>query len=304
MMKASVVITTKNRKEDLRAAIRSAVMQSVRPEVIVMDDGSTDGTAELVGSEFPQVILHRFEESKGYIVRRNEGARLAKGDVIFSIDDDAAFSTARIIEQTLADFNNPQVGAVAIPYTNIKKDRQLRQAAPDNKRVWITYTFIGTAHAVRRDIFLGLNGYREHLVHQCEENDYCFRMLAAGYVVRLGNADPIHHFESPKRDFRRIDFYSCRNSVLFAWQNVPTLYLPVYLLATTFNCLRWTFHPKRFPTRLAGILAGYRDCLTTRRAPIGRAICQRWRRLKKSDATPLDSRFTGDSRAESRQSGN
>ena len=100
---ASIVITTKNRKEELRLALRSAVTQSGQPEIIVLDDGSTDGTAELVRVEFPQVTLHRFEESKGLVVRRNEGARLAAGDVIFSIDDDAMFSTPRIVEQTLGE---------------------------------------------------------------------------------------------------------------------------------------------------------------------------------------------------------
>ena len=58
-MKASIVITTKNRKESLRRAIASAVMQTIPVEIIVIDDGSTDGTSEMVTSEFPQVRLER-----------------------------------------------------------------------------------------------------------------------------------------------------------------------------------------------------------------------------------------------------
>ena len=284
---ASVIITTKNRKEELRDALRSAVTQTVQPEVIVIDDGSSDGTAALVSSEFPSVLLHRFEKSKGLIVQRNNGAQLATGDVIFSIDDDAVFSTPLIIEQTLRGFTEPKIGAVAIPYVDINKDKQVHQGAPHHDQVWITHTFIGTAHAVRRDVFLQLNGYRESLVHQGEESDYCLRLLAAGYVVRLGTADPIHHFESPKRDFRRMDFYGCRNAILFAWQNVPMPDLPFYLIATSWNCLRWTFDLKRLPTRLAGIIAGYGDCLTTQRAPVGRPVFQLWRRLKKAGASPF-----------------
>ncbi len=81
------------------------------------------------------------------------------------------------------------------------------QSPPNTSGTWITDTFIGTAHALRRDIFLKLGGYRDHLVHQGEESDFCIRMLDAGYLVRLGRSDPINHWESPKRDLRRMDFY-------------------------------------------------------------------------------------------------
>jgi succinoglycan biosynthesis protein ExoO len=72
--KASVVITTRNRKEDLCKAIESALGQTgVAVEVIVVDDGSTDGTSDLVAKRFPAVRLVRFDMSRGYIVQRNYG---------------------------------------------------------------------------------------------------------------------------------------------------------------------------------------------------------------------------------------
>ena len=49
-MKASVVIATRNRKNELRRAIASVVRQTDPVEVIVIDDGSTDGTSEMVMS--------------------------------------------------------------------------------------------------------------------------------------------------------------------------------------------------------------------------------------------------------------
>jgi hypothetical protein len=99
--------------------------------------------------------------------------------VVFSLDDDAVFSSPFVLEQTLRDFSHPRIGAVAIPYIEPHKANREMQRAPTREDVWITASYIGTAHAVRRDVFLALGGYREHLVHQGEEGDFCIRMLAA-----------------------------------------------------------------------------------------------------------------------------
>ena len=120
-MKVTVVITTRNRKDSLRTALQSVLTQTAKPEVLVIDDASTDGTAEMVRGEFPTVRLDQSPQALGLIVQRNRGASLANGDIIFSIDDDAAFSTPHVIEQTLAEFEHDRVGAVAIPFINVNK---------------------------------------------------------------------------------------------------------------------------------------------------------------------------------------
>lgn len=279
---ATVVITTKNRREDLATAIRTVLAQSVPIEVLVIDDGSTDGTADMVRAEFPTVRLERSESSLGYIVQRNRAAQLAEGNIIFSIDDDAIFTSPYIVAQTIAEFSDPHVGAVAIPYTEPNKSPVVHQQSPSNDNIFVTDDFIGTAHALRKDLFLQLGGYRELLFHQGEEKDYCIRMLEAGYVVRLGNADLIHHMESPKRDFSRMDFYGCRNAVLFVWLNVPWTLLPVHLTATTIKCLLWSLEPHRFVVRLNGLLAGYRDIFKFARRPVSLNTYRKFRRLAQS----------------------
>jgi hypothetical protein len=71
-MRASVVIATKDRKEELHRAISSAIRQTESVEIVVVDDGSVDGTSEMVRSEFPQVGLDRTPISLGQAARRNE----------------------------------------------------------------------------------------------------------------------------------------------------------------------------------------------------------------------------------------
>jgi len=171
---ASVVITTRNRRVELEKAVTSAVAQVIDGgiEVIVVDDGSTDGTADMIAAKFPQVKLHRFEQSHGYIVQRNYGARVARAPYIFSIDDDAIFTAPSIVAGVVTLFDQPRIGAVAIPFINVCQDANVTmQQAPDGPGSHVCPTYIGTAHALRRDLFLSLGGYRESFFHQGEEGD-------------------------------------------------------------------------------------------------------------------------------------
>lgn len=287
--RATVVITTKNRKEELRNAIASALAQTAQPEVLVIDDASTDGTHELVAREFPQVRLDRSELSLGLIRQRNRAARLARSPILFSIDDDAAFSSETIVEQTLREFAHPRVGAVAIPFIDVKKSPDTHHRAPRADGIYARYDYIGTAHAIRRDLFLGLSGYRDILIHQSEEEDYCVRLLNAGYITRAGNADPIHHFESPKRSLARMDFYGARNKVLYAWHNVPLPHLVKHLAATTLMTAVYARQPGRCLTRLRGVAGAYAAVCSgrTKRQPVATRIYQLSRKLKLNGPVPL-----------------
>jgi glycosyltransferase involved in cell wall biosynthesis len=283
-VRATVVIVSKNRRDELRTAVRSALAQTGVHEVLVIDDGSTDGTAEMIQAEFAGVRLVRHARSRGYIARRNEGLRDATGEVVVSIDDDAAFTTPSIIGQTLARFDQEMIGAVAIPYADVVRSPTVRQLAPDATSTFVTATFIGTAHALRRDVFEKVGAYREHLVHQGEESDLCIRMLAAGYVVRLGSGDPIHHFESPKRSFTRMDHFGPRNALLFGWQNVPFPSVLLYLPVTVWRVMFLTMSPTRFLTRLGGLISGCAGCFRCPREPVSSRVYAVWRRLRRSGA--------------------
>jgi glycosyltransferase involved in cell wall biosynthesis len=284
---ASVVITSKNRKDELRAALLSVVAQTAPIEVIVIDDGSSDGTSEMVRSEFPDVRLFQDEESKGLIVQRNNGAERARAPIIFSIDDDAAFTDNTIVGDILAQFDDPRIGAVTIPNISVKYDMNLQESAPDARRIYVTDHFTGTAHALRRDIFLSLGGYRSFFFHQGEEGEYCIRMLNAGYFVRLGMSKPIHHYESPKRDLSRQIYFGTRNIVLFTWYNVPSIFLLPHMAVTILNGI---LRPKLKRKAVAGIVAGLTSIPSqcSARRPVAVAVYRLHRRLKKSSGMPIE----------------
>lgn len=92
----SVVICTYNRDRFIRSAIESLVHQDLEKalyEVVVIDNRSTDGTAEIVQSVIREnpgtLIRYYFEENKGLSHARNRGFSEARGSIITYIDDDA-----------------------------------------------------------------------------------------------------------------------------------------------------------------------------------------------------------------------
>ena len=254
---ASVVIPTFNRREHLRRAIISAMNQTVPVEIIVMDDGSTDDTADMVSRRFPQVRFQQFKGPNGPSRLRNCGSQMASAPILFPIDDDAEFVSPQTVEQTLADFDDPRIGAVGIPFINVNRSPAILQRPPDNGSTYVVEQFVGAAHAIRRDLFLGVGGYRESLFYMGEEGDLCIRLLNRGYVVRLGRAEPMHHHESPSRSSFRADWYARRNDIWFAFHNVPTRHLPLHLAATTATNLWYGIKVGRALRMTRGVVSGW-----------------------------------------------
>ena len=286
---ATIVITTKNRCNELRSALQSAVRLRGDIEVLVIDDGSTDDTSKMVQREFPGVRLVRYEESAGLVVRRNQAAEFASGTIIVSIDDDAIFPSSATVVQTLDDFDHPRIAAVAIPFVNVRQDEVVRQFVSGQTEPLVTHSYIGTAHAIRRDVFLSIGGYRQQLVHQGEERDLCLRLMACGFVTRIGRADPIHHLESPRRDFRRMDLYGRRNDVLFAWHNVPLAQLPLHLAGTVCKGLLFGMRVRR-PVRMAhGLVCGFAAIpgQWAERQPVDYSIYKLAAELRRHGSMPL-----------------
>lgn len=282
-VRASIVIPSCNRVDELRALIRSCLDQTVPVEIIVVDDAANDEVERMTRVGFSGVRYFRLGKSKGPAFQRNRGIELATSEIVFPLDDDSLFVSRHTIKQTLAEFDHPRIGAVGIPYVNINHDARVLQAAPRDGAIHVTYGFVGAAHAVRRDVFLKAGGFREHFFYMGEESDLCLRLLRNGYVTRLGNADPIHHLESPRRNMKRASFSGRRNDIRFVWHNVPLPEFPLHLAGTTLNGLKAALTQGCFTTMVRGTAAGYVDLFWrwNERDPVPRRTYRLHRALKK-----------------------
>jgi GT2 family glycosyltransferase len=281
----SIVITSYNRREEVLRAVASSFAQDYPGlEVLVYDDASEDGTVEAIRSEWPTCRVFPSTVRRGYIVNRNRGYRDARGAIVFSLDDDAYFTRSTIVARTVAMFgSDPTIFAVAVPYVEPFERRSLSTrtrpcvaAAGDHLR-----SYVGCAHAVRREMALALGGYREFFVHQGEERDLCLRALDAGYRVVYGDSEPVAHLVSGNRDRERMSFYGARNQLLFNWLNVPMPQMLARMPWDTMAMLRYRFSWADLPHRLGAIASGFVECGRRRheRRPVSPATYRRFRSL-------------------------
>jgi hypothetical protein len=99
----SVVIPTYNRKATVRRAIDSVLAQTRRPaEIIVVDDGSVDGTAEMLAQAYGGSIRLIPQENGGASRARNTGVAAATGDLVAFLDSDDVWDPGKLEAQLAA----------------------------------------------------------------------------------------------------------------------------------------------------------------------------------------------------------
>jgi glycosyltransferase involved in cell wall biosynthesis len=110
MPTVSVVIPTYNRALMLKEAIQSVLDQTYSDyEIIVVDDGSTDNTREVVNGFSDKRIIYVFQENRGRSNARNRGISLAQGRYVAFLDADDLFLPTKLEKQVFFMENNPGI---------------------------------------------------------------------------------------------------------------------------------------------------------------------------------------------------
>ena len=217
----SVIVVSYNTREHLARCLASV---GGRHEVVVVDNGSTDGSRELVRERFADVRLVELAENRGFGAANNEGMRVASGRYFLLLNSDA-WPLEDAVEK-LARFAdaNPRAGVVGPRLRNPDGTLQrsvrgfptlwriateyffLRKLAPrsralnafygarfDHESVREAEFLTGAALLLRREAVNELGGFDESFFMFSEEVDLCYRMRAAGWsVVFYPGAEFVH----------------------------------------------------------------------------------------------------------------
>jgi len=209
-----VVIVSYNTAPLLRRCLESVVADTRGP-VLVVDNQSGDGSAELVRREFPEVRLRAEENNRGYgaaanlavdeletryVLLLNADTQLTRGSVqalsaYLDGNPRAAMAGPRLVgvdgayQPSAHRFPTP----LSLLFQESGAQRLLGLARRDEWRARPVDWILGAALAIRRDAFMVVGGFDERYFLYQEEVDLCHRLLSAGWEVHYAPVATVVH---------------------------------------------------------------------------------------------------------------
>lgn len=208
-IKISFIIITWNGLHYMRDLLESMteVMERKNVEVIVVDNGSSDGTPSFIRQKYHNTILIELPQNKGVAFARNRGLEIARGQYLFIIDNDMIMNTHTI--DGMIDYmeNNPQVGICgcklvfkngvtqesckSYPGFILKAKRLLHIGVShfnyhnkmDSPEPFEVVYLIGACQLLRREAYTQTGALDEEIFYGPEDCDYCLRVHNNGWKI-------------------------------------------------------------------------------------------------------------------------
>lgn len=222
----SVVIPTYNCEPYIADTIASVLAQTHRPiEVIVIDDGSTDRTPEIVAAQGDRVHLIR-QTNQGVCVARNRGFELSRGEFVCFLDHDDHWYPWKLQRQIEAFHAHPEAGVVftkflrwspndgafALPANVAPNDDQAPPIDPEFSG-WIYHQFLLDCWAltstamIRREALANCGGFDTELPYS-EDWDLWLRLSQEYPFIKLDAVSTLYrqHPEQGNRKLRAVDY--------------------------------------------------------------------------------------------------
>jgi GT2 family glycosyltransferase len=210
----SILIVTWNRKTELARSISSALAQTYAPkEIVVVDNGSSDGTAEMVRGTFPSIRLVQSKQNLGCPSGRNFGFRHCRGEYIYMLDDDGWLKEDAVEIAVRRAEADPAIGVVMSRIHEIDGDQLLKKRPHDGDVPAYQSSFSGGCSMIRRAALESAGAFPDDFFRQAEESDLALRMLEHGFFCFLEPASIMYHAPSPAgRNDKQVAYYNLRNT--------------------------------------------------------------------------------------------
>lgn len=260
-MYASFVIVNYNRKDELLVTITKTkeLIKNYKDEyeIVIVDNGSTDGSAEAVQKRFPDVVLIANRVNIG-APAWNLGFAKARGNYFIIIDDDSHIESG--LEEALKYMDGrPKIGVLALnvltgPYTS--KGWKMEE----NKNI---VGFIGCGAILRRETYEKIGGYAEWIFLYVNEWELGLRCINAGYNVQyFSGCKVIHRTSSLHRTTKRFETLVAKHQLAIIYKYFPYRRWK-YISRVVLNNLKGVIKELQFK-RAWYILLGARDFLKMR----------------------------------------
>jgi len=201
--KISVIVPAYNAERDLALCLDAIASSTVPPlEVIVVDDRSTDRTAEVARERGATVLTT--ETNSGPGAARNLAAGKASGKLLLFVDADVVVQPGTLA-RVASDFEmTPPIAAVFGSYDDEPEKKQFLSQYKNLQHHWVhqqgnpeASTFWAGCGAVRREIFLELGGFdlEKYPVPSIEDIELGYRLRASGHRILLDKQLQVKHLK-------------------------------------------------------------------------------------------------------------
>lgn len=229
-MGVSIVLITWNRKDELRRTLAHIFRYpQYFDEVLLVDNGSSDGTPAMVEQEFRRVRLIRMHKNTGVCEARNIGAINARNELLLFLDDDGYFDMSAVPVLVKQFEANERLAVLGCRVLHVKADQlaepDFGALRPPTAEALPGYTFFGGAFMARRSALIEAGMFPDHFFYSNEENDLSLRLIRMGYEIRRCTGAIMLHYASPKqRPSSRHTYYYYRNIHFEIWRNLPAIF--------------------------------------------------------------------------------
>jgi GT2 family glycosyltransferase len=227
--RVAVVVATRNRLPELLTTLDYLRSLPERPGVVVVDNASTDGTADAVRRRYPEVEVIALGENLG-AAGRNVGVEAVATPYVAFSDDDSWWAGGSLSRAAELFDSHPRLGLVAgriLVGPQEKEDPICARMAsaplrrdPDLPGPSVL-GFLACAAVVRRSAYLSVGGFDPRLVIGGEEALVAADLAAAGWGLAYAEDVVAHHHPSAVRDRRERQRNTVRNDLWFAWLRRP-----------------------------------------------------------------------------------
>jgi GT2 family glycosyltransferase len=224
----AVVVLTHNRAAELRRTLEKLCGLPEQPRIIVVDNGSSDGTAAMVTRHVPDAELVAIPFNIG-AAARNAGALKAGTPYVAFSDDDTWWEPGALAKAANLLDRYPQVAVLSARVLVAEEGRvdptcALMAESPlpsDELPGPALLGFLAGACVMRRQPFLDAGGYEPNFFIGGEEALLTLDLVAAGWCVVYAPQLTVYHHPSQARDSRGRERLLIRNAFWVAWMRLP-----------------------------------------------------------------------------------
>lgn len=269
----AVVVPNFNGERILPACLEALRAQSRPPdEVLVVDNGSSDGSRTLLARDFPEVQVLELPRNLGFAGGANRGVRATTSPLVAVLNSDArpAPDWLEILLAAPAPDHIWQWGSVLVSAPDGRVEsagdhwsdegyayKLARGIEPEElpNEPYEVFAAPGAAPLFRREVFLELGGYEERFFLYYEDVDLAYRALLRGYRALVIPRARVEHDLGGSGTRARVRYHVARNSLWTTVRCVPEPDVRA-IGRRMLNELRWNRPRSLVPVEIAGRLAG------------------------------------------------